>query len=65
MGIYADNGSAHTNYHDNVRKIVFEENMDNEIFQIANKYDTNFDQEYDYEEFKGFAKEIGKRSHVL
>ena len=47
------------------KKIVFEENMDNEIFQIANKYDTNFDQEYDYEEFKGFAKEIGVKPKIL
>ena len=28
LGIYADNGSAHTDYYDNVRKIVFEESSE-------------------------------------
>ena len=40
-------------------------NVDSAIFQIANKYDTNFDKELDYEEFKAFAKEIGVKPTVL
>ena len=40
-------------------------NVDNAIFQIANKYDTNFDKELDYEEFKAFSKEIGVKPNVL
>ena len=47
------------------REIMCEENVDNAIFQIANKYDTNFDKELDYEEFKGFANEIGVKPSVL
>ena len=40
-------------------------NVDSAIFQISNKYDTNFDKELDYEEFKAFAKEIGVKPTVL
>ena len=47
------------------REIMSEENVDNAIFQIANKYDSNFDKELDYNEFKGFAKEIGVQPSVL
>ena len=47
------------------REIMSEENVDNAIFQIANKYDTNFDKELDYNEFKQFAKEIGVQPNVL
>ena len=47
------------------KKIVSEDNMEKEIFRIANKYDINFDQEYDYEEFKGFANEIGVKPEIL
>ena len=47
------------------KKIFSENNMEKEIFQIANKYDTNFDQEYDYEEFRGFANEIGVKPDIL
>ena len=47
------------------REIMSDGNVDNAIFQIANKYDTNFDKELDYEEFKGFAKEIGVQPSVL
>ena len=47
------------------REIMCEENVDNAIFQIANKYDTNFDKELDYNEFKAFANEIGVKPSVL
>ena len=47
------------------KKISYEENMEQEIFQIANKYDTNYDQVYDIEEFKKFAKEIGVKPNLL
>ena len=47
------------------REIMSDENVDNAIFQIANKYDTNFDKELDYDEFKAFAKEIGVKPNVL
>ena len=47
------------------REIMSDENVDNAIFQIANKYDTNFDKELDHEEFKAFAKEIGVQPSVL
>ena len=47
------------------REIISEENIDNTIFQIANKYDTNFDKELDFNEFKGFANEIGIQPSVL
>ena len=47
------------------REIMSDENVDNAIFQIANKYDTNFDKELDYEEFKSFANEIGVQPSVL
>ena len=47
------------------REIMCEENVDNAIFQIANKYDTNFDKELDYNEFKAFASEIGVKPSVL
>ena len=47
------------------KKIFHEENMEKEIFQIANKYDTNFDQVFDCEEFKNFANEIGVKPNLL
>ena len=47
------------------REIMSDENVDNAIFQIANKYDTNFDKELDYNEFKAFANEIGVQPSVL
>ena len=47
------------------REIMSEENVDNAIFQIANKYDTNFDKELDYNEFKAFANEIGVKPTAL
>ena len=47
------------------REIMVDENVDNAIFQIANKYDTNFDKELDYEEFKGFANELGIKPNIL
>ena len=47
------------------REIMSDENVDNAIFQIANKYDTNFDKELDYEEFKAFANEIGIQPSIL
>jgi hypothetical protein len=47
------------------REIMSDETVDNAIFQIANKYDTNFDKELDYEEFKSFANEIGVKPSIL
>ena len=47
------------------KKLKFEENMESQIFQIANKYDANYDEKYDYEEFKGFANEIGVKPSTL
>ena len=47
------------------KKIFHEENMEKEIFQIANKYDTNFDQVFDCEEFKNLANEIGVKPNLL
>ena len=47
------------------KEIMSDENIDNAIFQIANKYDTNFDKELDYNEFKAFANEIGVQPSVL
>ena len=47
------------------KKIVYEENMEQEIFQIANKYDTDFNQVYDCDEFRNFANEIGVKPDLL
>ena len=47
------------------REIMSDENVDNAIFQIANKYDTNFDKELDRDEFINFAKEIGVKPSAL
>ena len=47
------------------KQIIYEENIDKQIFQIVNKYDTDYNQELDYEEFKNFANEIGVKPDLL
>ncbi len=47
------------------KKTFHEENMEQEIFQMADKYDENFNKVYDWEEFKNFANKIGVKQDLL
>ena len=47
------------------KEIFFDNNIDNSILQMANKYDSDFNKVLDYEEFNSFAKEIGVAPNVL
>ena len=41
------------------KEIVYDESIDGHLVQFVNKYDTNFDKVFDYNEFKNLAKSLG------
>ena len=41
------------------KEIVYDRSMDGQLIQMVNKYDTNFDKVFDYDEFQRFAKSLG------
>ena len=41
------------------KEIVYDKSMDGQLIQMVNKYDTNFDKVFDYDEFQNFSKSLG------
>ena len=41
------------------KEIVYDKSMDGQLIQMVNKYDTNFDKIFDYDEFQRFSKSLG------
>ena len=41
------------------KEIVYDKSMDGQLIQMVNKYDTNFDKIFDYDEFQNFSKSLG------
>ena len=47
------------------KEIVYDESIDGHLVQFVNKYDTNFDKVFDYNEFKNLAKSLGVDHKLL
>ena len=41
------------------KTIVYDKSVDGQLMQMVNKYDTNFDKVFDYDEFQRFSKSFG------
>ena len=41
------------------KEIVYDKSIDGQLNQMVNKYDTNFDKVFDYDEFQNFSKSLG------
>ena len=47
------------------KEIIYDKTMDGQLTQMVNKYDTNFDKVFDYEEFQSLAKTLGVTPKLL
>ena len=47
------------------KEIVYDKSIDGQLIQMVNKYDTNFDKVFDYDEFQHFAKSLGVDPKLL
>ena len=47
------------------KDIKYDKSMDGQLSQMVNKYDTNFDQVFDYDEFQYFSKMLGVPPKLL
>jgi len=47
------------------KEIKYDKSMDGQLTQMVNKYDSNFDQVFDYDEFQYFAKMLGVPPKLL
>ena len=47
------------------KEIVFDKSIDGQLIQMVNKYDTNFDRVFDYDEFQNFSKSLGVDPKLL
>ena len=47
------------------KDIKYDKSMDGQLTQMVNKYDTNFDQVFDYDEFQYFSKMLGVPPKLL
>ena len=47
------------------KEIKYDKSMDGQLTQMVNKYDTNFDKVFDYDEFQSFAKILGVPPKLL
>ena len=47
------------------KEIKYDKSMDGQLVQMVNKYDTNFDKVFDFDEFQNFSKLLGIPSKFL
>ena len=47
------------------KEIKYDKSMDGQLVQMVNKYDSNFDKVFDYDEFQNFAKILGVTPKML
>ena len=47
------------------KEIVYDKSVDGQLVQMVNKYDTNFNKVFDYDEFQNFAKSLGIEPKLL
>ena len=47
------------------KDIVYDKSIDGHLIQLVNKYDTNFDKVFDYQEFQNFSKSLGVEPQLL
>ena len=47
------------------KEIIYDESIDGHLIQMVNKYDTNYDKVFDYNEFKNLAKSLGIDPKIL
>ena len=47
------------------KDIVYDKSIDGHLIQMVNKYDTNFNKVFDYQEFQNFSNSLGVDPHLL
>ena len=47
------------------KEIVYDKSVDGQLIQMVNKYDTNFDKVFDYNEFQNFSRSLGVDPKLL
>jgi len=47
------------------KEVVLDNSIDGQLIQIVNKYDTNFDKEFNYDEFQQLARSLGVDPKLL
>ena len=49
----------------NRKEIVYDKSVDGQLVQMVNKYDSNFDKVFDYDEYQNFSKSLGVDPKLL
>ena len=47
------------------KEIVYDKSIDGQLVQMVNKYDSNFDKVFDYDEYQNFSKSLGVDPKLL
>ena len=47
------------------KEIVYDKSVDGQLVQMVNKYDSNFDKVFDYDEYQNFSKSLGVDPKLL